>query len=200
MRGIIVTMVLSLTCFGLVGCAGSKVHTADFELAPGKGKIAVMPWTKAKKNLSASDARRRQEMAFEAVGVLSGPIEAVDEATGLFTYTFDKDDYANLRQSVIQSLQESEAFSEVLDVSDTPPPDDDLRLVLTFSESGIKQTPATSKCILNGSAQVVRGTADAGQTRDIAIEATSFLSVSGAKNKAIKMYLAEVSELLKSLE
>jgi hypothetical protein len=200
MKRIIVGLVLIFTCLGLVGCAGSKVHTTRFELNPRKGKIAVMPWEKAKKSLSASDAKQRAEMAQEAVGILAGPHEAVDDATGLFTYTFNQDDYANLRQSVIQSLIKSEAFSDVIDVSDTPPTSDDLKLILTFSKSGIVQTPATSKCILNGLARIVKDTDDAVPTRKIAIEATSFLSVNGAKNKAIKEYLVEIGELLKSLE
>ena len=156
MKRIIVTLLLVSIFFCLAGCAGSKVHVVRFEIDPGKGKIAVMPWEKAKKSLSASDAKQRSDMGFEAVGVLAGPHEAVDEATGLFTYTFDQDDYENLRQSVIQSLHKSEAFSEVIDVSDATPPDSDLRLVLTFSESGIVQTPATSKCILKGSQRVLQ--------------------------------------------
>lgn len=200
MKRVIVVLVLVFTCFGLAACAGSRVHTARFDIDPGKGKIAVMPWAKVTNSLSTSDAHQRSVMAFGLVGALAGPHEMVDEKTGMFTYTFDKDDYANLRQSIIQSLHKSEAFSEVIDVSDAPPPGDDLRLDLAFYESGIVQTPATSKCILRGLARVVGGTADAAKPRIIDIEATSLLSVSGAKGKAMKKYLAEIGELLKSLE
>jgi hypothetical protein len=154
----------------------------------GKEKIAVMPFSKAKNQLVATDAQQRRLLQ-----------EEVDATTGLFTYTFEQNDYVNLRQSVIQSLRKSDAFSEVIDVSDGQPAEDSLRLVLVFAESGIVKTPATFKCILNGTARVEGGSADAALACDIAIKATSLLSVSGAKSKAIEMYLAKIGELLKSL-
>lgn len=202
MNRIMVTLVLVLIILSIGGCAGSKVHVTRFDLGTGKGKIAVMPWTKAEKQLFANDAERRGEMLTGVGGnaVEAALYEAVDEWTGMFTYTFDEYDYANLRASVIQSLQKSEAFSDVLDVSDAPPPEDGHRLVLKFFESGIVQTPATSKCILIGSARVEKGSADVAPARPITIEATSLLSVSGAKSKAMKMYLAQIGELLKSLD
>lgn len=202
MKRKIATLVLFFIILGLAGCAGSKVHVASFDLAAGKGKIAVMPWTKADKQLSANDAQQRGQMLMGIGGnaVEAALYEDVDKWTGMFTYTFDEYDYANLRASVIQSLQKSEAFSKVIDVSDATPPEDGHRLILKFFESGIVQTPATSKCILIGSARVAKGSTDVAPARPITIEETSLLSVSGAKSKAMKMYLAQIGELLQSLE
>jgi hypothetical protein len=163
-----------------------------------------MPFSKAKNQLVANDAQQRRLLQEDAEAKLGlthtfAYQEEVDATTGLFTYTFEQNDYVNLRQSVIQSLRKSDAFSEVIDVSDGQPAEDSLRLVLVFAESGIVKTPATFKCILNGTARVEGGSADAALACDIAIKATSLLSVSGAKSKAIEMYLAKIGELLKSL-
>ena len=59
------------------------------------------------------------------------------------------EDYANLRQSLIQSLRKGQIFKAIHDIQNENESSNGIRVYISFDESGINQTSFESFCVLN---------------------------------------------------
>ncbi|MDT8402710.1 MAG: hypothetical protein RQ743_13540 [Bacteroidales bacterium] len=184
-KGTFALMVLLL----IPGCVASKIQTVDIRLNKKMASIVVMKPSEAKRRLYATDAARR------------GPVLVlIDNKTGFYTYTFDEKDYANLRASVINSLEKCSCFNKVTDTPDQDKGTEQMILYLDFYDSGIQKTTWTMDCLLNGTAWIEDSSGKVLAEKQISVLESSGMSVGKAKDKAIIKYLQEISALLEQLD
>ncbi|HOW67318.1 MAG TPA: hypothetical protein P5186_27490 [Candidatus Paceibacterota bacterium] len=175
----------------LTGCTGSHATVAKVagpSVAHAGAVLNVMPFAAADKQYATSDAGRRG---------LAGVI--ADEGTGIYTYRFDAKDYQNLRQSIVESFRAGKHFAEVRDLANAKEAPSGLRLYLEFSESGMNKTTWNMVCTIRGQGRVEDATGKVLSKKDIAITKKSGMSVSAAKNQAIKAFAEEVGALFNDL-
>ena len=144
-----------------------------------------MPFAVAEKRFAASDASVRG-----ALGV------AIDYETGIYTYRFADEDYANLRKSIIESLDKEDSFKGVQDASSQTENGAGTSLYVKFIESGTEsESWGGFACALKAHAWTEDATGNVLANREIAVLEKSQMSVGAAKNKAITEFVREVSEL-----
>jgi hypothetical protein len=175
----------------LTGCTGSHATVAKVaapSAAHAGAVLNVMPFAAADKQYATSDPGRRG-----LVGV------AANEGTGIYTYRFDAKDYQNLRQSIVESFRAGKHFTEVRDLANANEAQAGLRLFLQFSESGMNKTTWNMVCTIKGQGRVEDAAGKVLSQKDIAITKKSGMSVSAAKNLAIKAFVEEVGALFNNL-
>ena len=168
------------------GCATSSSTVVTLNIKPQPTTvIEVMPISAAHKRFVTSDWWRR--------GIIGG---AIDANTGIYTYKFDDTDYANLRKSVIDSLQKGNYFKVVNDVSNDVASVTGTRLYINFSESGMGSTFLGGfTCTLKAYAWTEDATGNLISKKEVAVQEKSEVTVGIAKNKAITKFVQEVSKL-----
>ena len=166
-------------------CASSSLNIVKLNLNPQRDTvIEIMPFSEAKKRLASTDPKWRGSLA-----------ELIDRETGLYT-SFDNEDYANLRQSLIQSLRKSQIFKAIHDIQNETESDNRIRLYISFDESGINQTSFESFCVLNAFAWTEIAGDSVLSKKEIKTKGRSSWSASGAKNDAITKFIKEVAQLI----
>lgn len=170
----------------LTGCVTSGLQEVSLNIkAQTDTLVEVMPFETAKKRFATSDAGARGP-----IGVL------LDQRTGLYTYKFDDKDYANLRNSVIESLLKGGFFKGVHDVTYDGEVGTGTRLYINFSESGMGRSGwGGYTCALNAYAWTEDATGNVLAKKEIAVIEKSGMGVGAAKNKAITQFVREVSGL-----
>jgi hypothetical protein len=175
----------------LTGCTGSHATVAKVA-APSSAHagtvLNVMPFAAAGKQYATSDAANRG-----LVGALA------DAGTGIYTYRFDAKDYQNLRQSIVESFRAGKHFAEVRDLANANEAQAGLRLFLEFSESGMNKTTWNMVCTIKGQGRIEDAAGKVLSKKDIAVTKKSGMSVSAAKNQAIKAFVEEVGALFNNL-
>ena len=117
----------------LHSCSSSSLTCVELNIPPQRDiAVEIRPFSEADKLLASRGFKWR--------GALT---DLVDKETGLYT-SFDDQDYLILRQSLIQSLIESQCFKEVLDIQNENESANEPRLYLSFDESGVNQTSLTA--------------------------------------------------------
>ena len=143
-----------------------------------------MPFSEAKKRLASRGFKWRGAI-----------VDLIDRKTGLYT-SFDDDDYANLRQSLIQSLRKSQSFKAIHDIQNENESADGIRLYISFDESGINQTSFESFCVLNAYAWTEIAGDSVLSKKEIKTRGRSSWSAGGAKNDAITKFIKEVAQFI----
>ena len=185
-KGALLALVTTL----LSGCTtGSSKKIVPLSIQPQSDRvILVMPTTAAEKRYAMSDAWRR-----------GGAGIAVDAASGIYTYKFDDKDYTHLRQSLVESLQQSKSFGAVHDVSNDTNIGDGTRLYIRFDESGMKPTRwGNFICLIRAQVWTEDAKGNLLAKKDMAVEEKSGITVRAAKNKAIVRFVQEVGALLEA--
>lgn len=184
-----VAVLMSLTLAGgMCGCVSSKVRLVDLNLKPQRDTvIEVMPYAAAEKQYTTSDAGRRGLLGL-----------VIDANTGIYTYKVDARDYANLRESIIQSLRKSDAFKDVRDIQNESESRTGVCLFLKINESGMRQTAFTFVCVIKGKAWTSDASGRIITQKDINVEQSSAFTVGAAKSKAISKCVQEVVAIFAS--
>jgi hypothetical protein len=115
----------------------------------------------------------------------------------IYQYTFDEQDYRNLRRSLIESLRTGKYYKAVGDGSIAA--NDGLLLDFAFAESGIQQTFTYSTCIIKGRLTVKQPTGKVLRQADVSVEEKSAVTVGASKNAAIRAFLQKTAGVLNSL-
>jgi hypothetical protein len=182
------TILLAVMASTLVsGCVTSSSTVVPLNIKQQPATvIEVMPISAAQKRFVTSDWWRR--------GIIVGGV--IDANTGIYTYKFDDKDYANLRKSVIDSLQKGNYFKEVNDVSNDVEAGTGTRLYINFSESGMGSTTLGGfTCTLKAYAWTEDATGALVAKKEVSVLEKSEITVGIAKNKAITKFVQEVSKL-----
>lgn len=183
---ILLVATAAIAAAALTGCASSSRQEVRLNIkAQPDTLIEVMPFEAAKKQFATSDASDR------------GPLGvAIDSETSIYTYKFDDEDYANLRKSIIESLQKEASFKGVHDVSNEGEIGTGTKLYIDFTESGIGSAGwGGFTCAINAYAWTEDATGNVLAKEEIAVLERSGMTVAGAKNKAITKFVREVSGL-----
>jgi hypothetical protein len=166
-------------------CASSSLNIVELNLNPQRDTvIEIMPFSEAKKRLASRGFKWRGAI-----------VDLIDRETGLYT-SFDDEDYANLRQSLIQSLRRSQIFKAINDIQNENVSANGIRLYISFDESGINQTSLESFCVLNAYAWTEIEGDSVLSKKEIKTKGRSNWSASGAKNDAITKFIKEVAQLI----
>jgi hypothetical protein len=184
-----------LGLFVFAGCAGSSSIVARLPITPRpEVSVQVMPLNPPQRRIVARDWRANTYapgILPQALGV-SNPYDA-----SIYQYTFDEQDYRNLRQSLIESLRAGKYYKAVGDGSIGAR--DDLLLEFSFVESGIQQTFTYSTCIIKGRLTVKQATGKVLRQADVSVEEKSAVTVGASKNAAIRAFLQKTAGVLSSL-
>ena len=173
------------------GCASSSSKVVTLNIRPQPTTvIEVMPTSAAKERFGTRDKR---DTAWFWV---NGSLEKRWLADAR-VYAFEDKDYANLRKSVIESLQQGGFFKEVRDVSPDGAAGSGTRLYLNFTESGMGSTGWMGgfTCTIHAYAWLEDPTGKILTKGEIAVQGKSELTVSIAKNEAITKFVQEVAKL-----
>jgi hypothetical protein len=188
-------ILLAIMTLALVsGCAtsSSKIVTLNISSQPTTA-IEVMPTSAAKERFATRDKRDKvwvwTNRGLQKLWMLDAR-----------AYAFDDRDYANLRTSMIESLQQGHFFKEVRDVSPNGVVGTGTRLYVNFSASGMGSTGWMGgfTCTINAAAWIEDPTGKVLATREISVQGKSEITVSIAKNEAITKFVQEVSKLFVS--
>jgi hypothetical protein len=174
----------------LLGCASSQVQTVNKKSAKHtNSKVIILPFQNMNDSIVAIDHRMGTVVGTDWKIIIDGPT---------YTYTFEKDDYANLKKSLVQSLKNSNLYDEVItrDSLSLGCQKDDIILYYRFDNCGMKFTPAISTCILHYQFVIINSEGKPIKKSDIKIEETSMMSVSAAKNKAIRQFVNKTYDAL----
>lgn len=166
-------------------CTSRSLNIVELNFSPQRDTvIEIMPFREAKKRLATKDSKWR--------GTLT---DLIDRENGLYT-SFDDNDCANLRQSLIQSLRMSKIFKAVHDIKNENESGNGIRLYISFDESGINQTSFKSYCVLNAFAWTEIAEDSVLSKKEIRTRGRSNWSVRGAQNDAITKFIKEVAQLI----
>ncbi len=166
-------------------CASSSLIIVELNLNLQRDTIIeIMPFSEAKKRLASKDSEWRGAIP-----------DLIDRETGLYT-SFDDEDYAYLRKSLIQSLRKSHSFKAIHDIPNENESANGIRFYISFDESGINQTTFESFCVLNAYAWTEIAGDSVLLKKEIKTRGRSSWSAGGAKNDAIAKFIKEVAQLI----
>jgi hypothetical protein len=168
-------------------CSSSSLTIVELNLHPQKDIIIeIRPLSEANKLLVSR--------GFKFRGVLA---DVIDKEEALYT-SFDEKEYSYIRQSLIESLKESESFKAIYDVKDDHHPSNGIRLYISFDESGISQTSLESFCFINSFVWSEISQDSLLSKKEIKTKGKSSWSVNRAKKEAITKFITEVAQLVSS--
>jgi hypothetical protein len=119
------------------------------------------------------------------------------EKSGLFTYTFDDKDLMNLRNSIVNSLTATNHFNKVNDINitDNNLANKGIRLFIDFESMGVSEK-GVFICEINAKTKICDANEKVLEEKDIHIRKKGILTLSEAKNGAIKQFILELESLL----
>jgi hypothetical protein len=164
------TVVLVMSVTVLAGCMSSGTQEISLNIdAQPETFVLVMPFAAAQERFATRE--------------------------GIYTYKFDDQDYANLRKSIIESLQKNGSFKGVQDVSHETEIVTGTSLYVSFEESGMGSASwGKTACTLRAFAWTEDVTGNVMAEKEITVVETS-VAVRAAKNKAIAKFVQELSGL-----
>jgi hypothetical protein len=185
-------ILLAVMTLALVsGCATSSSKVVTLNISPQPTTVIEVMSTSAAKERFVTRDKRDTVWAWTNKGLQK--VWMPDARA----YAFDDNDYANLRKSVIESLQQGRFFKEVRDISPSVAVGNGTRLYVDFSASGMGSTGWMGgfTCTINAAAWIENPTGKVLATREIAVQGKSEVTVSIAKNEAITKFVQELSKL-----
>ena len=181
----------------ILACAGSESRVLRLNLTSReKGSLSVMPFNTTFERKYHSDAHTRASF-----GLLMGLIaHAINERSGIYTYTFDDKDLMNLRTSIVNSLRAARYFDAVNDIPvlNENVPDKGIRLYIDFKSMGVSQT-AVFICEINAHARVCDISDKVLAEKNINVREKGVMTLMAAKNNAIDKFIREIATLLNSV-
>jgi hypothetical protein len=166
-------------------CASKPLTVVILNLNPQRDTvIEIMSFSDAKKRFATKDPKWRGAIP-----------DLIDREDGLYT-SCDDEDYAYLRQSLIQSLQKSQIFKAIHDIQNKNELGNGIRLYISFDESGINQTSLESFCVLNAFVWTEIAEDSVLSKKEIRTRGRSSWSASRAKNDAMTKFIKEVAQLI----
>jgi len=185
MKKIIHVIFFILVLFIIIKCGSSSLKIVELSFDTQRDEIIdIMPFSVAKKRLAEKDIKWR--------GTIT---DIIDKESGLYS-SFDDKDYDYLRQSLIQSLRESQGFKAIYDIQNENETSNGVHVYISFDESGVNQTEFASFCLLNAFAWTETAEDSVLAKKEIKTRGRSNWSASGAKNDAIRKFIKEVAQLI----
>jgi hypothetical protein len=181
---------------GFIGCAGSKSQSVNMLLSPSvSGPISLMPYNTNFERNYYSDAHQRGVSILEKYIIYE-----IQKRSNAFTYTFDSDDLKNLRTTILESLNSTGQFTFVKDVNslDDDLPDKGIKLFIDFKRMGISQKIAFV-CTIESKVKVESYDGKILREKEIVINEKGLMSVSAAKNNAIRQFINELEKLMNTI-
>jgi hypothetical protein len=158
----------------------------------------VLPFEPPEKQLVAKDRRVAGGVPLGILDIMI--IKAIKESNPIFNYTLDEQDLANLRQSLVQSIEASKAFDtvEVFSSVHDERPSKGLFLIVRLEEAGVVGK-FNYAAVIKGSARIEdNSSVILGETQLEAKETGTF-TLSQSKNQAIRKVVEQVADLLKQV-
>lgn len=184
MKNLIVVMIVY--SLSLAGCVSSSVMQVKMNI----GKeydvpINIMPFHLAKNNVGTKSK-------ITVIG--SYYTSTIDQY-----YVFDNTDYMNLRTSLLKSLSAEGSFLEVIDALSFPDmiKENAFKLYIIFSQTAINYKAEYTECIIGAEIRLLC-TDGSARNSNITVTERSYISVSSAKNGAIKQFIEKIAVFLQS--
>ncbi|MBU2623474.1 MAG: hypothetical protein KKD92_14270 [Proteobacteria bacterium] len=185
-----------LFIIGFIGCAGSKSQSVNMRISPSlSGPISLMPYNTNFERYYYSDAHQRGVSILEKYIIYE-----IQKRSNAFTYTFDSNDLKNLRTTILESLNSTGQFTSVKDVNflGDDLPSKGIKLFIDFKRMGISQKIAFV-CTIEAKVKVESYDGKILGEKEIVINEKGLMSVSAAKNNAIRQFINELEELLNTI-
>lgn len=182
---------IELVLLLLLGCVGSKVQIiqSDLRLRPGS-IVYVLPLGLPEEIGIAQDWRKTGDTLTTKDG------EKIQ--IGMYQYSFGEGDIINLRNSIINSLKESQSFSDVIYLNtidiDVTGNHSAIYVHLQINKTDMFQNYFSSKCLISGKLILKSEKESILFEDDINVEVKSIVSIRDAKNKAIEQFVNDVIE------
>lgn len=185
----------------MIGCASSRSQnvTLSYPKIKKEVNLYIIPFEPTeheyKQAPKQGKAANTHGLSGQALSVVAKGIENTFWQSGIFI--FNEDDIENLRESLVESLKNSQLYPNIIDGGDTQKRKIE-KLQIVFHSTGQNKSSSRIFCWLKATLVLLDSSNNIIRTQLINMERGSKWTLARAKNDLIRAYLHEIYNFLQS--